>query len=144
MLPKQFIILVAIFASLGRCFRTKGSLQKKNEKSDGRGFIRRICPSKVKLNCANVMYSKPCHPNYDCSYAGSQLVCCETGCSGNSKYVCVPAENSRCPYLQPITYTGLRKCRVEGDCEQGFTCCFNIADDGYCHKPTEDELMKTN
>ena len=49
-----------------------------------------VCPSKLKLNCANVMYSKQCHPNYDCSYAGPQFVCCETGCSGDSKYVCVP------------------------------------------------------
>ena len=49
-----------------------------------------VCPSKVKLNCANVMYSKPCRPNYDCSHAGWQFVCCESGCTGDTQFVCVP------------------------------------------------------
>ena len=53
-------------------------------------------------------------------------------------------ENSKCPYLQPVDYSGMRKCRIEKDCERGFTCCFNIAGDGFCHKPSEEELMKTN
>ena len=143
MLVKQFI-LVVLFLSLGRCFQLKKSSLRKDERSSGRSTLRRICPSKLKLNCANVMYSKPCNRNYDCTYAGPQLVCCETGCSGDSQYVCVPEENSRCPYLPPVTYTGVRKCRVERDCEEGFTCCYNIAGEGYCHKPTADELMKTN
>ena len=59
-----------------------------------------VCPSKVKLNCANVMYSKTCNGNYDCSYAGPQFVCCETGCTGDSQFVCVPEgrENLSSPY----------------------------------------------
>ncbi|XP_028407627.1 uncharacterized protein LOC114530238 [Dendronephthya gigantea] len=145
MLLKQLITLVVIFICLEQCFgrRLKVKGLKTDTKSDGRGIIHRVCPSKVKLNCANVMYSKTCNGNYDCSYAGPQFVCCETGCTGDSKFVCVPEENSKCPYLQPITFTGLRKCNVGNDCEKGFTCCFDIAGKGYCHKPTQEEMMET-
>ena len=66
-----------------------------------------VCPSKMKLNCANVMYSKPCHPNYDCSHAGWQFVCCESGCTGDTQFVCVPGGIS---FL--ITYTGITRVKT--------------------------------
>ena len=65
-------------------------------------------------------------------------------CSESNICEFAPPENSRCPYLPPVTDSGLRKCGAERDCERGFTCCYNIAGEGYCHKPTEKEMMKTN